>query len=102
MGGGQRAVCADCTHATGVNLTHRYNDAVMRLDLCDREGKYSNGFCHWPQPAWRKPDGTWVHAPAPVLFTAPAAAHALVLTSSKQRCEANGLQTNRRKCGLPC
>ena len=22
-------------------------NATMRLDLCDREGKYSNGFCHW-------------------------------------------------------
>lgn len=44
-------------------VLHRYNDAVMRLDLCDREGKYSNGFCHWPQPAWRKPDGTWVMLP---------------------------------------
>ncbi len=57
----------------------------MRLDLCDREGKYSNGFCHWPQPAWRKPDGTWVHAPAPVLSTAPAAAHVLVRTSIVHR-----------------
>ena len=31
----------------------------MNLDLLDRKGKYSNGFCHWPQPAWIKPDGTW-------------------------------------------
>jgi hypothetical protein len=23
-------------------------------------GKYSNGFCHWPQPAWRRPSGQWV------------------------------------------
>ena len=30
------------------------------LDLCDRDGKYSNGFCHWPQVAWRKPDGAFV------------------------------------------
>ena len=27
----------------------KYNDAVMTLDLCDRDKKYSNGFCHWPQ-----------------------------------------------------
>ena len=31
----------------------------MSLDLLDRKGKYSNGFCHWPQPAWLKPDGSW-------------------------------------------
>ena len=31
-----------------------YRGATMRLDLCDRPGKYSNGFCHWPQPAWRR------------------------------------------------
>ena len=31
----------------------------MNLDLLDRKGKYSNGFCHWPQPAWVKPDGSW-------------------------------------------
>jgi hypothetical protein len=24
-----------------------YRGATMTLDLCDREGKYSNGFCHW-------------------------------------------------------
>lgn len=31
----------------------------MTLDLLDRKGKYSNGFCHWPQPAWVKPGGIW-------------------------------------------
>ena len=36
-----------------------YEGASMNLDLLDRKGKYSNGFCHWPQPAWIKPDGTW-------------------------------------------
>ena len=36
-----------------------YRGATMTLDLLDRKGKYSNGFCHWPQPAWRKPDGSW-------------------------------------------
>lgn len=29
------------------------------LPLSMIQGKYSNGFCHWPQPAWTKPDGTW-------------------------------------------
>ncbi len=42
----------------------------MRLDLCDRAGKYSNGFCHWPQPAWRRPDGQWV--PSAANFTSLA------------------------------
>lgn len=36
-----------------------YKGATMDLDLLDRKRKYSNGFCHWPQPAWVKPDGTW-------------------------------------------
>ena len=36
-----------------------YKGASMSLDLLDRKGKYSNGFCHWPQPAWVKPDGSW-------------------------------------------
>ena len=29
-----------------------YKDATMDLDLLDRKSKYSNGFCHWPQPAY--------------------------------------------------
>jgi len=41
--------------ALGIN----YKGASMKLDLLDRKGKYSNGFCHWPQPAWVKPDGSW-------------------------------------------
>jgi len=36
-----------------------YQGATMNLDLLDRPKKYSNGFCHWPQPAWIQPDGTW-------------------------------------------
>uniref|UniRef100_A0A7S1JHP8 Peptidase M3A/M3B catalytic domain-containing protein n=1 Tax=Eutreptiella gymnastica TaxID=73025 RepID=A0A7S1JHP8_9EUGL len=40
------------------------------MDLLDRQGKYSNGFCHWPQPAWRRPDGTWV--PSVANFTSLA------------------------------
>ena len=36
-----------------------YAGATMSLDLLDRKGKYSNGFCHWPQPAWVKADGSW-------------------------------------------
>ena len=36
---------ARCFAALGI----QYRGATMRLDLCDRPGKYSNGFCHWPQ-----------------------------------------------------
>jgi len=41
--------------AMGIN----YKGATMTLDLLDRKHKYSNGFCHWPQPAWMRPGGTW-------------------------------------------
>jgi len=47
-----------------------YKGAKMDLDLLDRKGKYSNGFCHWPQPAWKKPDGSW--QPAVTHFTSLA------------------------------
>jgi len=47
-----------------------YENATMSLDLLDRSGKYSNGFCHWPVPAWVKPDGTWV--PSRTNFTSLA------------------------------
>lgn len=41
----------------------------MNLDLVDREGKYSNGFCHWPQCAWQSATG-WV--PSKTNFTSLA------------------------------
>lgn len=47
-----------------------YEGATMNLDLLDRKNKYSNGFCHWPKPAWKKPDGTW--QPAVTNFTSLA------------------------------
>eukprot|EP00571_Detonula_confervacea_P015345 CAMPEP_0172300836 /NCGR_PEP_ID=MMETSP1058-20130122/2844_1 /TAXON_ID=83371 /ORGANISM="Detonula confervacea, Strain CCMP 353" /LENGTH=670 /DNA_ID=CAMNT_0013010751 /DNA_START=30 /DNA_END=2042 /DNA_ORIENTATION=+ len=47
-----------------------YRGATMDLDLLDRKGKYSNGFCHWPQPAWVKPDGSW--QPSTTHFTSLA------------------------------
>jgi hypothetical protein len=47
-----------------------YQGATMTLDLLDRKGKYSNGFCHWPQPAWRKGDGSW--QPSTTNFTSLA------------------------------
>ena len=47
-----------------------YRGATMDLDLLDRKNKYSNGFCHWPQPAWVKPDGSW--QPSTAHFTSLA------------------------------
>jgi len=47
-----------------------YRGATMDLDLLDRPNKYSNGFCHWPQPAWIKPNGEW--QPALTHFTSLA------------------------------
>jgi Peptidase family M3 len=52
----------------GLNI--RYEGATMNLDLLDRKNKYSNGFCHWPKPAWIKPDGSW--QPAVTNFTSLA------------------------------
>lgn len=46
-----------------------YAGATLVLDLVDRPGKYSNGFCHMPEPSWRD-DGTF--KPARVHFTANA------------------------------
>mmetsp|Transcript_33260 Transcript_33260/g.77817 ORF Transcript_33260/g.77817 Transcript_33260/m.77817 type:complete len:359 (+) Transcript_33260:1088-2164(+) len=48
----------------------QYRGATMDLDLLDRKGKYSNGFCHWPQPAWVKPNGEF--QPALTHFTSLA------------------------------
>lgn len=48
----------------------RYEKSQMNLDLLDRDGKYSNGFCHWTVPAFTKGDGTWV--PAVTNFTSLA------------------------------
>jgi hypothetical protein len=47
-----------------------YQGSVLNLDLLDRKNKYSNGFCHWPKTAWRKPDGSW--QPAEANFTSLA------------------------------
>lgn len=52
--------------ALGLN----YSGGTMNLDLCDRPGKYSNGFCHWPQCSYRMADGSFV--PASANFTSLA------------------------------
>jgi len=47
-----------------------YRGATMTLDLLDRKGKYSNGFCHWPQPSWRRSSGEF--QPSATNFTSLA------------------------------
>lgn len=37
-----------------------YKGTIMRLDLCDRVGKYFNGFCYWLMLLFKKIDGMWV------------------------------------------
>lgn len=36
-----------------------YRGTKMQLDLCDRAGKYPNGFCHWPVAPHKGQDGQW-------------------------------------------
>jgi len=57
----------------GLGIT--YEKSEMRLDLCDRDMKYSNGFCHWPEPAWVDSSGT-LH-PAKTNFTSLATPNAV-------------------------
>ena len=37
----------------------RYRDATLQLDLLERRGKYQNGFCHSPMPAYVDAAGHW-------------------------------------------
>ncbi len=47
----------------------KYAGATLVLDLLDRDGKYPNGFCHMPEPAWRDQGQ---HKPARIHFTSTA------------------------------
>ncbi|MGN6830946.1 M3 family metallopeptidase [Paucibacter sp. M5-1] len=47
-----------------------YRGATMQLDLLAREGKYQNGFCHGPIPAYVDEAGRWVAGQ--INFTAEA------------------------------
>jgi hypothetical protein len=62
----------------------RYEDATMRLDLCDRAGKYSNGFCHWPVPTYIAPGGKRVASAANFTSlatpSAPGSGHSALAT----------------------
>lgn len=53
---------------TFVRLGIDYRGATLKLDLCDRAGKYSNGFCHWPVNAYIDPS-TGEHIPSTAGFT---------------------------------
>jgi Peptidase family M3 len=48
----------------------QFRGATMQLDLLDRDGKYQNGFCHCPVPAWVDEQGAWIAAA--INFTAEA------------------------------
>jgi oligoendopeptidase F len=48
----------------------RFRGATLQLDLLERAGKYQNGFCHSPVPAWFDDEGRWV--PSQINFTAEA------------------------------
>jgi hypothetical protein len=47
-----------------------FKGATLQLDLLERAGKYQNGFCHGPVPAWVDEDGRWV--PGQINFTSDA------------------------------
>jgi len=47
-----------------------FRGATLQLDLLDRKGKYQNGFCHSPVPAWYDEQGRWIASQ--INFTAEA------------------------------
>jgi len=47
-----------------------FRGATLQLDLLDRPGKFQNGFCHGPVPAWMNEHGQWM--PGQINFTAEA------------------------------
>lgn len=51
-------------------LAIQFRGATLQLDLLERPGKYQNGFCHSPVPAWFDGEGRWV--PGQINFTAEA------------------------------
>src|SRR5262245_34184956 len=48
----------------------QFRGATLQLDLLERHGKYQNGFCHGPVPAWFDEQGRWV--PSHINFTSEA------------------------------
>ncbi len=47
-----------------------FRGATLQLDLLDRAGKFQNGFCHCPGPAWVNARGEWI--PGQINFTSEA------------------------------
>ncbi|MGC4084041.1 MAG: hypothetical protein QM736_18510 [Vicinamibacterales bacterium] len=47
-----------------------FHGATLQLDLLERSGKFQNGFCHSPVPAWRNERGGWI--PSQINFTSLA------------------------------
>ncbi|MGO8672086.1 MAG: M3 family metallopeptidase [Capsulimonadaceae bacterium] len=47
-----------------------FRGAQLQIDLLERKGKYENGFCHGPGPAWVGHDGAW--KPGRINFTSLA------------------------------
>ncbi len=47
-----------------------FRGATMQLDLVERPGKFDNGFCHSPVPAWVNERGEWI--PGHINFTSVA------------------------------
>jgi len=47
-----------------------FQGATLQLDLLDRKGKYQNGFCHSPVPAWYDEQERWI--PSHINFTSEA------------------------------
>ena len=52
------------------NLGIGYRGATLQLDLMERKGKFQNGFCHLPGPAFFDRQGKWI--PGHINFTASA------------------------------
>src|SRR5262245_33106757 len=48
----------------------QFRGATLQLDLLERAGKFQNGFCHSPVPAWFDEQGRWV--PSHINFTSEA------------------------------
>ncbi len=74
---------------TFAGLSIQYKGARMRLDLCDRPGKYSNGFCHWPQPAWRRVPLSTACLPPPPPSPSHAAQLPCCLRWQVEACQCN-------------
>ncbi|KAJ4458927.1 putative oligoendopeptidase f [Paratrimastix pyriformis] len=97
----------ECMSRLGVH----YRESTLSLDLCDRQGKYSNGFCHWPIPPFMDPaTGRWIASRSN--FTSLAvpnsagsgqeAMRTLMHEGGHAAHMANITQVGRTVCGMGC